>query len=257
MFRVARITTKKISRSSGFLTSRVCHPSPIRFTRRLTHSSSTDGLLERGNHSLLNNDYAQAIQHYSASSVKSTNLYNNLGLCYTHLKQHDLAKAAYSNALAVDPTCFEATYNLGCLHYSLKDLEEALRYFKLAHEMNQEHAFAKKQYLATCHTLILQHIKNQAYDAAHERLSELVKHDEYYEYGMLEKSKLFMKQGKYQEARDLLIALIKFNPHYEAAQACYLQAYCELKGFRFKDAINHHNTLHPVDPIRDTSKFEL
>lgn len=53
--------------------------------------------------------------------------YNNLGACYWSLKKHDLAKAAFTNSIALAPPSYSAPYsNLALLLVELSELESAL-----------------------------------------------------------------------------------------------------------------------------------
>jgi len=72
----------------------------------------------------------------------SPELWNNLGLLYTKMKQYEKAQEVYDKALVLRKDYPEANYNLGLLFVKTKKLEKAKTYFQKAIELRPKYAQA-------------------------------------------------------------------------------------------------------------------
>lgn len=191
---------------------------------RLTHTDSKfNHAITAGNHCLLNNQFSEALDHYAQSNVVTDSMLNNIGACYVQLKQYDSAKTAYQRALRLKSDNFESNYNLACLHYILKDTHQANEYFKKAHELDQAHQVAKNNYLSTLQILFKDDMENKRHASAHEKLDEMLKYDEYFEYGLTEKGRLYMEQSRYSDALQCFKEVIRVNPEYTESRKLYVK----------------------------------
>ncbi|HEY3188466.1 MAG TPA: tetratricopeptide repeat protein, partial [Solirubrobacteraceae bacterium] len=68
--------------------------------------------------------------------------WNNLGLLLHRMGRYDEARAAYDTAVARDPTCAEAAYNLGSLAEDQGDVELGIAHYRRALEVSPDYADA-------------------------------------------------------------------------------------------------------------------
>src|SRR5204863_14962 len=68
--------------------------------------------------------------------------WNNLGLLLHRMGRYDEARAAYDTAVARDPSCAEAAYNLGSLAEDQGDVEGGIAHYRRALEVSPDYADA-------------------------------------------------------------------------------------------------------------------
>ena len=102
-------------------------------------------------------------------------------------------------------------YQEACIAFRNGDEKTACGLFKRAYEFDNNPTF-KKNYLIVLHRLVKIDIETNCFEEAHEKLDRLSSHDEYKEYALYEKGRLYFKQNKFGEADAVLSNLIQYNP---------------------------------------------
>ena len=98
---------------------------------------------------------------------KNPHLYNNIGLCYSHLGQTTMAEEYFKKALFIDDKMVETYINLADIYYKENRLWDAIDLLQGAIALVSDNA-ALRHYLARIY------IEDKRYDGGYTELKELI-----------------------------------------------------------------------------------
>lgn len=88
-----------------------------------------ESLLEKAMNLFKRKDYENAVEVFKAmleQDPKNAHLFNNIGLCYAHLGQNEIAEEYYKKALFIDDKLAETYINIADIFYKENKLLEAI-----------------------------------------------------------------------------------------------------------------------------------
>lgn len=148
------------------------------------------------------------------------------------------AEDYFNNVLSLNPSYYQAHFQLGYLNTKLGDYNLALEHYQMTVEKNPSYA---KGWFA----LGLTHQRNGDYDSAINALGSAVEADPTYAKALVQKGKIFMKQGDYSSAEASLNQAIQVDPSYSNAYADLGQIHVSQD--RWDDAISSLTTATALD----------
>ncbi|MBA4349000.1 MAG: hypothetical protein C0415_03300 [Thermodesulfovibrio sp.] len=124
------------------------------YAKAVDKLSATD-LFEKGKQYLSNEEYDKAIEAFTsaitsgegyAPGISDAHAYNNRGLAYTKIGQHDKAIEDLTKAIALDPNLAAAYFNRGLAYYNQKQYERAIENFTKAIQLDPDdvHAYSTR-----------------------------------------------------------------------------------------------------------------
>ena len=148
------------------------------------------------------------------------------------------AEDYFNNVLELNPSYYQAHFQLGYLNTKLGDYNLAQEHYQKTVEKNPSYA---KGWFA----LGLTHQRNGDYDSAVNALDSAVDADPTYAKALVQKGKILMKQGDYQSAEASLNQAIQVDPSYSRAYADLGQIHVSQE--RWDDAISSLSTATALD----------
>ena len=148
------------------------------------------------------------------------------------------AEDYFNKVIDIDPTYYQANFQLGYLNTKLGDYDLALEHYSKTVEKNPGYS---KGWFA----LGLTHQRNGDYDNAIKALDSAINADPTYTKALVQKGKILMKQGDYSTAENALNQAIQVDPSYSSAYADLGQIHVSQE--RWDDAISSLSTATALD----------
>src|SRR5215467_321565 len=99
---------------------------------RISPSTRTLSLEERGDIMMARKMYREAIETFQSDSNKTAVIYNKIGIAYHQLQQLEPARRNYEQAVKLKRDYAEALNNIGTVYYAKKSYRRAIGYYKRA-----------------------------------------------------------------------------------------------------------------------------
>jgi len=210
----------------------------------------------------LQENYEAALSSYAKihelKPKGSAELWNNLGLLYTKMKQYEKAQEMYKKALGLRKTYPEAYYNLGLLFVKMKELKKAQDSFEKAIELRPKYAQAfyslgsvfaqlkehEKSAMAYEKSLLifpnrirakfnlaLQYSKLNSLDKAQNIYKDILEKDESYFIAWLNLGRINYQLKAYKDSIQALNKAISLEPEHKRAHRALAKSYRALKMF--------------------------
>lgn len=143
---------------------------------------------------------------------------NDYGAYFLQTGNLDGAEKMLLAGLALNKNDFLLNYNLGAVYAKKKDHEQAFQFFKTAHVLNPDHQTAKSNYLIALYHVIMLETEKGDYEKAHQYLDEIKEHEYYAAFAIMQKARVFEKQGNKEAAKNLRDIAAGLNKNLSAEQ---------------------------------------